>query len=607
MLTWDTAAGGGIPFECTSLNTAQQSALTFGDYSPTSARLSYLRGDRSNEINSGGVGLFRARDAILGDIVDSSPTWVGPPSSPYTAAWADRLYPASSMAENAGTQSYLQFTAAEQTRLNVVYAGSNDGFLHGFEAGSFDVNGNFVANGTTPNDGKEVFAYMPGALLASAATASATGGCTDDTTTSTVAQNIHGVTPAVGANPECVGTQLDYSNPQYGHNFFVDATPGTGDLYYSGQWHTWLVGGLGVGSAAIYALNVTDPSSFTQGNASSLVTGEWNASSIACANASACGASLGNTYGTPLIRRLHDGNWAIIFGNGFGSTSGDAGIFVITVNSGTGGQTAYYLSTNTPTTVTGKSNGIAYVTSADLDGDHVADYIYAGDLLGNVWRFDLTSNSESNWAAGAAPLFTTQGGQPITSAVLAVSSIVTGGAPRVLIEFGSGERTQITNLAPAKYASGTQSIYGVWDWNMTAWNALAPGAAYASLAASGATTGLSAPYTVTTSNLLAQTLTLNANSVTVDGTNISICWVGSLTACGTGTFGSYADLPGASEQVIYNPVFYQGQFIVNSTVPANNVATSCTSNLDEGFTYALNIATEACSPTCSPPTPRTER
>ena len=580
MLTWDTAANTGIPFEWASLNAAQQAALTFGDASPTNARLSYLRGDRTNEINSAGAGLFRARDAVLGDIVDSSPAWVGPPSSPYTSTWTDHLYPAAAMAENSGSQSYVQFNAAEQSRLNVVYVGSNDGFLHGFEAGSFDVNGNFVSTG---NDGKEVLAYMPGSTLASATVTGAAGGCINDTTTSTVVQNIHGVTPAVGATPECVGTQLDYANSQYGHNFFVDATAGSGDLFYEGQWHTWLVGGLGAGGAAIFALDVTDASNFSELNAPNLVMGEWNPASIACANVASCGTNLGNTYGTPLIRRLHDGNWAIIFGNGFGSASGDAGVYIITIDAGTGGQTSYYLSTNTA----GTNNGIAYVTSADLDGDHVTDYLYAGDLNGNVWRFDLTSNLESQWAAGAAPLFTTQSGQPITTAVLAISSTVAGGAPQVLIEFGTGERTQLNNLGPEQFVSGTQSLYGVWDWNMAAWNALAPASGYSSLSAGA--TGLATPYTMTPSNLQEQTLTPNANLVTVDGTNLSICWQGSLTPCGTGQFGWYANLPFTQEQIIYSPVYYLGAFIVNSTIPANNVATSCSSNLDTGYTYAINI------------------
>ena len=583
MLTWDTSNNVGIPFEWGSLNAAQQAALDFGDTSATSTRLSYLRGDRTNEINSQGVGLYRARDTALGDIVDSSPTWVGPPSLPYTQTWRDRLY-GGVMPESIGSQNYVQFTAAEQTRLNVVYVGSNDGFVHGFRAGSFDVNGNFVANGTTPNDGQEVLAYMPGSMLTSAALPSAAGGCTNDANTQTLVQGIHGVTPAVGLNPECVEPILDYANSQYGHNFFVDATPGSGDLFYGGTWHTWLVGGLGVGGQAIYALDVTNPNNYTEVNAASIVIGEWTSATITCVNVANCGNNLGNTFGTPQIRRLHNGNWAVLFGNGFGSSSGDAGIYVMSIDSTTGAQTFYYLSTGTA-----GGNGIGYVTPADLDGDHITDYVYAGDLLGNIWRFDLTSNNPSNWAAAAAPLFTTQSGQPITTQLLAIRSTVGGGLPYFLIEFGTGQRTQLTNLTPVQYVGGVQSIYGVWDWNMSAWNVLEPSAAYQSISATPAATGIAWPYTLGIGNLVAQTLTPNTNG-TVDGTNVPVCWQGSTTcASGNSNFGWYANLPSTDEQIIFNPVFYQGAFVVNSTVPANNLATSCTSNLDTGYTYALSI------------------
>jgi len=659
MLTYDTVNNVGIPFEWSNLSGAQQTALNFGD--PTSPtpwlRLNYLRGDRSNEINSAGVGLYRARDAIVGDIVDSSPVWVGPPSSPYTASWTDRLYGTSgtAMPENATTgQTYLQFTAAKQTRLNVVYVGSNDGFLHGFEAGSFTSTGAFVSAG---NDGQEVLAYMPGALLASAALGSAAGGCTNAATTQTVVQGIHGVTPAIGATPECVSPLLDYANPQYAHNFFVDATPGTGDLFYGNAWHTWLVGGLGAGGQAIFALDITDPSNFAEGNASGsqpLVIGEWNSASITCANAPSCGQSLGNTFGTPQIRRLHNGNWAVIFGNGFGSTTGDAGIYIMSIDASSGARTFYYLSTGTS-----GANGIAYVTPFDMDGDHITDYVYAGDLYGNLWRFDLTSNHAGSWGVLGSPLFTTQfqssslttntdvptgnvllfasvsgvaigqavsgtgiapgtyvqsvvgstvnltqgvsadvpngttitfsGNQPITSYVLPVSTTITGGAPRVMLEFGTGARTQLTNLAPVQYASGVQTMYGIWDWNLSGWNALSPGAVHQSLAATTAATGLASPYTLSYSNLTQQTLTVNGNG-TVNGTNVTVCWQGSSTCTVTNNqFGWYENLPSSGEQIIYNPVFQSGAFQVNSVVPANNIATSCSSNQDTGYTYQLAI------------------
>jgi type IV pilus assembly protein PilY1 len=258
-------------------------------------------------------------------------------------------------------------------------------------------------------------------------------------------------------------------------------------------------------------------------------------------------------------------------------------------------------------------NGIAYTTPADLDGDHITDYVYAGDLQGNIWRFDLTSNNPSQWgvtnSGGAsinkpsgtlpgqggggtpAPLFTARSStgqiQRITTQLLVLSNLVPGSAQFLLIEFGTGQRSQITNAAPESYIGGTQSLYGVWDWNLSAWNALSPGNQYAAVAAS--TTGLAAPYTLGYGNLTAQTLTVGTMG-TVNGTNAVVCWDGTTTCSINDTsFGWYANLPSTSEQIIFNPVYFQGAILVNSTIPAVNTATSCTINTDTGYTYALSI------------------
>jgi type IV pilus assembly protein PilY1 len=192
---------------------------------------------------------------------------------------------------------------------------------------------------------------------------------------------------------------------------------------------------------------------------------------------------------------------------------------------------------------------------------------------------------------------------------LVISSTVSG-APRLLIEFGTGQRTQLTNLSPVVYASGTQSLYGVWDWNMSAWNALSPSFTYLSLAATNLATGLNSPYTLGSVNLTAQTLTANTSTeisgappTVIDGTSNTICWQGSTTCGATGntSYGWYVNLiegnptavPGLAEQVIFNPVFYQGAFLVNTTVPANNLPTSCSNNQDSGYTYALNVGSGA--------------
>jgi type IV pilus assembly protein PilY1 len=584
ILTWNGTQG--VSFHWNNLTAAQQNNLDLADTPPINdLRLRYLRGDRTNEVNSAGVGLFRARDGVLADIVDSSPTWVGPPSLPYGSTWQDALNSSAVAPENSGSQTYATYsTTGEGTRLNVVYAGANDGMVHGFRTGSYDLNHNYVNNLTTPNDGYEVLAYVPGGTLLSPATT-----CVTSNPTESAVQNIHGVQPAnANCNPATatasVNSGLDYSSTQYGHNFFVDATPATGDLFYGGAWHSWLAGGLGAGGGALYVLDVTDPTTFSESNASSLVIGEWTAASINCANVANCGANLGNTYGQPVIVRLHNGGWAVIFGNGFASASGDAGIYIMTVDPVSMAQTFYYLSTG----MAGNNDGIAYAFPADLDGDHIIDYVYAGDLLGNIWRFDLTSSNPANWTASSSPLFTTPGGQPITTKVEAL--IVPTTPPRVVVDFGTGQSTSLTNLTPQTYATGSQSLYGIWDWNMSSWNAMSA-LKFASL---------TAPQTINASggsqNLVTQTAIPQGNGTLMGSTN-PVCWMGSSTCSGgaaaNNQFGWELALPGTAEQVIFNPIVYQGVFVVNTTIPATNSLTSCSTNSNTGNTFAINASTGA--------------
>jgi type IV pilus assembly protein PilY1 len=560
-----SAAGAGVPFQWGSLSAAQQNALDLGDTTVTQNRLQYLRGDRTNEINAAGAGLYRAREGVLGDIVDSSPTWVGPAINPYSLTWKDYLHPAATALEN-GANTYAKFATTAQTRLNVVYAGANDGLLHGFRAGSYDVNNNYVS---TNNDGQEVLAYMPNAVL----------------------QVIHQYS---AINPNAA--TLDYSNTQYAHSFYLDATPATDDLYYAGAWHTWLVGGLGAGGSAFYALDVTDPTSFSEANAKNTVIGEWTPANITCVhatNATNCAKSLGNTYGVPVIRRLHNGNWGVIFGNGYGSATGDAGIFIMVVDATSGAQSFYYLGTGVTGVMAGQGiNGIASPAPADLDGDHVTDYVYAGDLLGNVWRFDLTNSDPTQWSASATPLFTDASGHPITTKLMVAWASMTSGPPGVMIAFGTGRKIPLTNTTPQSYASGTHNLYGIWDWNMTSWNSQST-LKYASLT--------SIPSAISLTTLQRQTLTLNSTSGALDGTNNPVCWAGSTPACTSSPqYGWYITLPGASEQVVFNPLVYLGALILNTTIPANNSLLSCKTLTDTGNTIGISVATGGAIPSFFP-------
>lgn len=657
-LTWDGSVG--IPFAWSRLTAAEQTAIDTGDPGTPSGtpsgttnqqyRVNYLLGDRTNEQNSSGTGYYspayppyRARASVLGDIVDSSPTWVGPPVASYPNTWTDK-YQGGTMPENSG-QTYGAFSTQEMSRTNVVYAGANDGFLHGFRSGYYDSSGNYVGTGSgasfvgTLNDGAELLAYMPGYVINHIQTASS-------------------------AN--------NYSDPQYGHQFEVDATPGTGDVFYYGGWHTILVGGLGAGGAGIFALDITNPENSsittdptfstptfsTTGTSSGgttnpanarVVIGDWSTttttttttpapvcttthkikycttptpvtttattSTLICTHttstvntAANCGLNLGNTYGTPQIRRFHNGQWGAVFGNGFGSSSGDAGIYVMLLDGSTGAPTFYYLSAGKP----GTADGIGYVSAADLDGDHITDYAYAGDLLGNIWRFDLTSTDPTLWAVTSIPIYTTATGQPITSK-LSVISVLSTPARRVVIAFGTGREMPLTNTAAATYAMSQQSLYGIWDWNLATWNSKST-SQYAILPYGGVaapTSGLTAG-SVTPSNLQAQSMT----TYTIGGvdyrtvTNNTVCWAGT-TGCSSAQYGWYLPLttgyanssdvnlplssnttsPAVYEQIIYNPILVGDTFIVNTVIPSAASLINCFSVSAGGFTMAIDPGT----------------
>ena len=590
ILSWNGTAG--VPFQYSSgLSSSQISAINNGD-SYTDERINWIRGDRSKEISGGGP--FRTRVGVLGDIVDSSPTWVGPPQSPYSEKFVDKLDASANQPE--GT-SYATFAAAsgagaQGQRLNVVYAGANDGMLHGFSSGSY----NGVTFNQSGNDGTEVIAYVPGQ----------------------VAGMIH----------QKDNAGVDLSSPGYSHNFYVDGTPGSGDLYYGGNWHTWVVGGLAAGgqpggpmptntvttkttggtttttttanttsNSAIFAIDATDPGTFSEGSASTLVIGEWTPTTIATYGTPpcvSCANHMGETYGTPQVRRLHDGNWGVIFGNGLNSVGYTAGIFVMVVDQTSGAKTFRYLDTGSGSA--SAPNGITYVTPVDLDGDHITDYVYAGDQQGNIWRFDLTSKLDASWA-GATLIYSTGSGTPITTRV-AVASVPVASAPfkpKLMVAFGSGQKQPFTLTSAETYAPSTQALYGIWDWNLVAWNLKNSGTNY---------DVLTIPPTSPSPTLQAQVITTtspaNANAYrTIDNTS-PVCWYGSsaCTSAPNTAIGWRDALPGTLEQVVYNPVVAYGEFIVNTTIPTPTAtAQTCDSDTPSGFTMAVLMANGGSSST----------
>ena len=436
--TANAGAGEGIPFVWGSLNTAQKDDLRQGiDVTGTSigiddddalALLDYIRGDRTKE----GVGTdqYRTRASRLGDIINSTPLYIGAPAM----NWPDHNY--NPLFGSAGNlYSAYKNSASVQGRTPVVYVGSNDGMLHGFDG---SISG--------ASKGKELFAYIPGSVFSAASK-----------------QGLHYL-----------------SDHNYKHHFYVDLTPVASDVYIkrdtagSKAWRTLLVGGLRAGGRGLFALDVSNPSEFSNpaNNADDVVLWEFT---------SADDSDLGYSYSKPSIAMMANGKWAVILGNGYESDSGMAKLFILYIEEGIDGWVATdYVKLNTGAGLfdadsggtANDKNGLSSPQLVDLDDDSVVDVIYAGDLQGNMWAFNVSSPTASNWSnsANIRKLFTATDGstgiQPITTAPLAAinpndpaAAASTAAAPNLLIMFGTGKYLESSDTG----SKDTMTYYAVWD------------------------------------------------------------------------------------------------------------------------------------------------
>lgn len=344
-----------------------------------SARLSFLRGDRSQEDAA-----FRKRDTVLGDIVNSKPVTVR--GARYLAGNANRIEGVAS--------KYEEFVTQQKAHEPMVYVGANDGMLHGFNA----------------NTGVENFAFVPSAVF----------------------KNLNQLTgKSYGAGK---------------HQFYVDGSPVVADVFINKKWRTVLVGTLGAGGKGMFALDVTDPTAIT-------LLWEFNEDKLATA-----AAKLGYTYSQPTIARLDNGKWAAVVGNGYAatdSTNGKASLLIIDME--TGNLTANLVVDG----VSDVPNGMSTPKLADINGDGIADFAYAGDLQGSLWRFDLASPT---WKVSfnKKPLFVAKDANGNRQSISAAPSIVRhpSGNGYIIVAgtgryYAEGDKNGL--------AGSTQTIYGVWD------------------------------------------------------------------------------------------------------------------------------------------------
>ena len=237
------------------------------------------------------------------------------------------------------------------------------------------------------------------------------------------------------------------SDPAYTHGFFVDG-PVTVSSFRVESGKNYLVGTLGRGGKGAFGLDVSDVRSNNANN-------RFTNSHVLWDHTLSTDADMGYVLGLPLIVRGNNDVVLAIVPNGIDSSNGSSTLFVYDVTDGD-------LLAKIVADSSG-GNGMSSPRAADMDGDGKVDYVYAGDLKGNVWKFDFSSDNPNDWGVDAdvgGPLFVATDAsdtrQPITGGLALARE---PGTNKIWLTFGTGKLITIADLS----STDMQSWYGIID------------------------------------------------------------------------------------------------------------------------------------------------
>jgi type IV pilus assembly protein PilY1 len=465
--TYFNAASIGTLSQWTTLDATQRTAAEGVNL------VNYLRGQNGYEdrsTNAVANRLYRYREAVLGDALESEPAFLGPPVFSYP-------YPGYTCSVSTTPQCFKE---ANASRAGTVYMGTNDGMMHAFAA----------------DTGIERWAYVP----------------------SMVIPNMW---------------KLADKNYSTLHLNFVNGSPITSDVCTANctdsataVWKTILVAGLNGGGRGYYALDITNPATpallweFTETKA--YPYGD---------------ADVGYGFGHPVITKKTDGTWIVMFASGYNNTSpGNGKGYLYILNAGTGAIISK-IATNVGSTTT--PSGFAHIAGwNDEPAGNKVGYTYGGDLLGNVWRFDINSAVAATVADGEfgtgdvmkfAALFSDTAGtspQPITTTPT-LGKIV----EKRVIFIGTGKYLETGDLTTTQ----KQTQYAIKDDN--------------------ATTTLVNPR----NTLVQQTITSAGATRTVSNNAVSFYT----------SRGWYVDFPDSGERANIDSKLVLGTLLVPTIVPSN--------------------------------------
>lgn len=289
-----------------------------------------------------------------------------------------------------------------------IYVAANDGMLHAFNAGDVNSGG-----------GSERWTYIP----------------------TTVFKQLHRL------------ADKDYET---NHRYLVDGSPIVGDVKDGGTWKTVLVGGLAGGGPGYYALDITSQTTpkvlweFRQKSGCvASTTPRYSSSSRITED-----CDLGYSYGNPVITKLSSGTWVVIVTSGYNNhTNGDGKGYLYILNAMTG-NVLFKVSTGAGNTTTPSGLSRIAAWADNVLKDNTVKYAYGGDLLGNLWKFDLTSGTPV-----ASLLINVGSSKSITAKPALGQVVLANGQKKRVVFFTTGRLLGNSDLT----LTGTQSAYGIWD------------------------------------------------------------------------------------------------------------------------------------------------
>lgn len=514
--TWFTNRCATKQLSQCSDNTILSEGRSFADQPEN--MVNFLRGQNDSDVFSSNGKVFGYLDIYrnlrgnrLGDTVNSVPLFVNKPFYLF-----DYEMPT-------GYESYAHFKTRVASRPGVLYVGANDGMLHAFD-------------GST---GTEMFGYVPRTTM-----------------------------------PE----MWKLASQNYEHQYYVDGSPVTMDVTdSSGNWRTIVVGGYRKGGAGYYGLDVTDPSN------PKLLWEVCNSSAL-CNNVI---PNMGLSFGNPVITRMPEGTsiagkWSVLVTSGYNNVSsmvtqpsagatpsGDGKGYLYVLDPLTGALLKTYpTGVGSTTTPSGLGKVTSVAPSFYYDATSLA--AYAGDLLGNLWRFDLTKEPANTHAVKRITTLKDSSGnvQPITARIEIGAQ---PGTSNPILYMGTGKYLSVNDLAD----ENVQSIYAIRDpYTITAALPNADERATGFLDNIRSNTCTSTPTVgCTNTNAAKPFVKQTVTTPTING--VEVRQVSNNKVNWDDNSGWYIDLPDTGERVSIDATLALGTLLISSNVVNNAGADAC--------------------------------